>query len=137
MHWSPPQEFPQDPQLDPELERLAQVPLHPTSPLPQHVPFVQFPFAHWILPLGHDPPFATLFAQVPPLQYLPIVSQLVACAEVQAPAPLQAVADVAVLRSAEQLALLQLVPDPGYAHCVSDDPSQRPPQFALVLVHAV
>lgn len=85
----------------------------------------------------HARPFPTLFTQPPLLQYFPMVSQLVVVAVLHAPAPLQAVPDVAVFESDEQLALVQEVEEPGYAHCVSDDPSQRPPHVPVPPLHAV
>lgn len=85
----------------------------------------------------HETPFANLLTQPPLLQYFPVLSQGVVCGMVQAPALLQAVPDVAVFRSEEQLGLVQEVEEPGYAHCVSDDPSQRPAHVAEELLHAV
>ncbi len=97
---------------------------------------MQFPFAHWEL-FWHEPPFAALLTQAPPEQYFPMLSQLVVFAVLHAPAPLQAVLDVAVFESEEQLALVHEVEEPGYAHCVSDDPSQRPAHVADPLLQAV
>lgn len=118
----PLQECPHVPQLVPLVIRLTQAPLQPDCPLPQQVLPEQFPFAHWIL-LWQLPPSVILVAQAPALQYSPMVPQLVVVDMVHAPALLQAVADEAMLRSAEQLAPEQLVVEPGYEHA-SDDPSQ-------------
>ena len=78
-----------------------------------------------------------MFTHPPLLQYFPILSQLVVVAVLHAPAPLQAVPDVAVFESDEQPALVQEVDEPGYAHCVSDDPSQRPAHVPVPPLQAV
>ena len=64
----------------------------------------------------HAPPLPVLATQAPPLQTLDMVPQLVVADVVHAPALLQVVADVAVVRSAEQPAAAHMVAVPGYAH---------------------
>jgi hypothetical protein len=84
--------------------------------------------------LSQPPPFPTLAVQVPLLQNADVLQGFI-CTVVHAPAPLHAVADKTALRSAEQVAAVQLVVEPGYPH-VSDDPLHVPAHFAEVAVQA-
>lgn len=136
MHCWLPQEWLQAPQWALLVCRSTHEPPHQVSPAPQQVLFEQLPLAHWML-LVQEPPGGSLAVHAPLAQKLLLAPQLMDWTEVQAPASLHTDAAVALVRSVEHLAAVQVFSGPGYAHCVSDEPSQAPAQFATVLAQGV
>jgi hypothetical protein len=100
------QALPQDPQLLVLLDRETQAPLHPVSPLAQHVPPVQLLLVHWVL-FWQEVPLACWELHAPLPQYLPAPHGVVAAA-VHEPVPSQTEAVMSVVELL-QLAAVQTV----------------------------